>query len=79
MLAIIKTIRVYIEENRSAVVTLYHAPGSGGTPLAQRVLWEFHTEIPCAHAKLRSALPVSSFIERIEMIYAKTQTSTVIG
>lgn len=78
MLAIIKTIRVYIEENRSAVVTLYHAPGSGGTTLAQRVLWEFHIEIPCAHAKLRSALPVSSFIERIEMIYAKTHKPVLL-
>lgn len=78
MLAIMKTIRVFIEENRSAVVTLYHAPGSGGTTLAQRVLWEFHTEIPCAHAKLRSALPVSSLIERIEMIYAKTHKPVLL-
>lgn len=74
----IRNIRVYIDENRSAVVTLYHAPGSGGSTLAQRILWEFHTEIPCAQAKLRSALPVTSLVERIEMMYAKTHKPVLL-
>lgn len=78
MSAMMRDIRVYIDENRSAVVTLYHAPGSGGSTLAQRILWEFHTEIPCAQAKLRSALPVTSLVERIEMMYAKTHKPVLL-
>ncbi|XP_062577622.1 uncharacterized protein LOC134239457 [Saccostrea cucullata] len=78
MAAVMKAIKVFIDENRSGVVTLYHAPGSGGTTLAQRILWEFHTQIPCAHVKLRSALPVANLVERIEMIYAKTHRPVLL-
>ena len=78
MSSIMKKIRVSIVENRSSIVTLYHAPGSGGTTLAQRVLWNFHTEIPCAHVKLRSNLPTAALIERIEMMYAKTHKPVLL-
>ncbi|XP_061178942.1 uncharacterized protein LOC133187555 [Saccostrea echinata] len=78
MTAVMKAIKVFIDENRSGVVTLYHAPGSGGTTLAQRILWEFHTQIPCAHVKLRSTLPVANLVERIEMMYAKTHRPVLL-
>lgn len=78
MMAVKRDIKVFIEENRSGVVTLYHAPGSGGTTLAQRILWDFHTEIPCAHVKLRSTLPIGTLVERIEMIYAKTHRPVLL-
>lgn len=78
MSAIIKEIKVLVDQNRSAVVTLYHAPGSGGSTLAQRILWEFHTEIPCAHAKSRSTLPIASLIDRVETVYAKTHKPVLL-
>lgn len=78
MSAITNEIKLIVKENRSAIVTLHHAPGSGGTTLAQRILWDFHKDIPCAHAKLRSALPISSRIERIETVYAKTHKPVLL-
>ncbi|KAL5014497.1 hypothetical protein ScPMuIL_008767 [Solemya velum] len=36
------------EDCKSCIITLFHAPGSGGTTLAQRILWDFHKVMPCA-------------------------------
>ena len=43
------------EKYKTAVITLAHAPGSGGTTLAQRVLWKLHMIYPCVENKIRSA------------------------
>ncbi|XP_078309387.1 uncharacterized protein LOC144617832 isoform X2 [Crassostrea virginica] len=75
---ITRKIKANIDENRSGKVTLCHAPGSGGTTLAQRILWDFHKDVPCAQVKLRSSLPISSLVERIEMVYAKTHKPVLL-
>lgn len=37
-----------LEERRTLRVNLYHAPGSGGTTLGKRVLWDLHDRYPSA-------------------------------
>ncbi|XP_039249109.2 uncharacterized protein LOC120326828 [Styela clava] len=37
----------YIKAGKSGIVTLFHSPGSGGSTVGRRVLWEFREHIPC--------------------------------
>ena len=41
--------------HRPRIVQITHAPGSGGTTIARRVLWDLHKNHPCAIAKLDHA------------------------
>lgn len=36
----------------STIVEIHHLPGTGGSTIARRVLWELHKYFPCAIAKL---------------------------
>ena len=61
----------HIKVFRSGRVTICHAPGSGGTTLSQRVLWELHEQTPCAQVKLRTGF--SDVKSRVEFLYDKTR------
>ena len=67
------TIEKQFDRYKSIIITLVHAPGSGGTTLAQRLLWNFHTKIPCVHAKAGSMLKSKDFPKKIAHIYEATQ------
>eukprot|EP00795_Rhopilema_esculentum_P000409 gene409-10076_t len=41
--------------SKSQIVQITHAPGSGGTTVARRVLWDLHTTVPCAVVKMEYA------------------------
>lgn len=61
----------HIDVYRSGRVTLCHMPGSGGTTLAQRIMWELRTVTPCAQVKLRT--PSSDVASRAEFLYDRTR------
>ncbi|XP_069136327.1 LOW QUALITY PROTEIN: uncharacterized protein [Argopecten irradians] len=65
-------IQDHINENRGCLLYLYHDPGSGGTTLSQRLLWDFHTQVPCVHLKTRTYTSIRTLKERIEFLYDKT-------
>lgn len=67
-----------IENNKCEILYLYHAPGSGGTTLAQRVLWDFHQKIPCAHVKLRTASPVVELVGKVELLHEKSHKPVLL-
>ncbi|XP_060076326.1 uncharacterized protein LOC132555930 [Ylistrum balloti] len=67
-----KTIQERINENRGCLIYLYHDPGSGGTTLSQRLLWDFHTKVPSIHLKTRTYTSTRSLRERIDFLYEKT-------
>lgn len=67
----------YINAWKSGIVTLYHAPGSGGTTLAQRVLWTLRKEVPCAQLK-RGSSSVFDLAERIRFLCDKTSKPVFI-
>ena len=66
----------HIDVFKSGRVTLFHAPGSGGTTLAQRILWELHEETPCVQVKLRTGS--SDVSNRIQFLYDKTRLPILI-
>ncbi|KAK3104067.1 hypothetical protein FSP39_024151 [Pinctada imbricata] len=75
---LLNNIQQAISKNKCEVITLYHAPGSGGTTLAQRVVWELHESIACAHVKLHSASSVTEFSRRVEHFSEKTHKPIVL-
>ena len=71
-------IKADVENYKTVVITLYHSPGSGGTTLAQTVLWKFRTTYPCVHLKLRSATNVEELCRRIAFLSKKTQLPVIM-
>ncbi|KAL3853420.1 hypothetical protein ACJMK2_016959 [Sinanodonta woodiana] len=67
-----------VRSQKSTVVKLLHAPGSGGTTLAQRVLWKFHTQIPCLQIKMHTVSPEGDLIAKIGFLYKKTHLPILI-
>ncbi|XP_052285564.1 uncharacterized protein LOC127881600 [Dreissena polymorpha] len=62
----------HLEDYRTSTVTLFHAPGAGGTTLAQKILWKFHETYPCVHLKLRTSNPIEELDRKITFISEKT-------
>ncbi|KAL3853504.1 hypothetical protein ACJMK2_017040 [Sinanodonta woodiana] len=66
------------ESCRAAVIKIFHAPGSGGTTLGQRILWTFHEQTPCVHLKLHTASTVQDVISKIEFIHEQTHLPVLV-
>ncbi|XP_033748696.1 uncharacterized protein LOC117333491 [Pecten maximus] len=73
-----RTIQDLITENRGNLLYLYHDPGSGGTTLSQRLLWDFHTQVPCVHLKTRTYTSTKTLKERIDFLYEKTLLPVIL-
>ena len=70
---------------RSMMVVIKHLPGTGGTTIARRVMWDLHKAYPCAFVDLRSQMNFeedSSYArklaDRIAALEEICQTSPVI-
>ncbi|XP_070545015.1 uncharacterized protein [Ptychodera flava] len=63
-----------ISKGRSAVVSLYHAPGSGGTTVGRRMLWDIHLERKCSCVYVNSKSPefLVEVEQRISWLHDKT-------
>ncbi|XP_033747847.1 uncharacterized protein LOC117332893 [Pecten maximus] len=66
-----------IQKNKSGMVTLCHAPGAGGTTLAQRLAWEFHEKVPTVHVR-SSSINMLEIVSRIEFLYSKTHKPVLL-
>ena len=66
------------EKYKTAVITLSHAPGSGGTTLAQRVLWKLHMVYPCVEFKIRSAFHIEELCRKIAFLHQKTHMPVIM-
>ncbi|XP_041349132.1 uncharacterized protein LOC121368465 [Gigantopelta aegis] len=64
------------KEYRSSIVTLFHAPGGGGTTLAQRILWDLHEKLPCAEVKKTAT--IEGLAEKITFLYNKTHLPVLV-
>ena len=64
-----RTIRSDLSARRPRRVNLYHAPGSGGTTVSRRVLWNLRHEFPCLF--LRRTKPAET-TERLAYIASLT-------
>lgn len=73
--------RNHIKIKQSGIVAINHFPGSGGTTLGQRVLWDLRKTAPCAQIRHESVLADSSTkdtSERIYLLQRKTQLPVVL-
>ncbi|XP_041347627.1 uncharacterized protein LOC121367491 [Gigantopelta aegis] len=64
------------KEYRSFIITLFYAPGGGGTTLAQRILWELHRSIPCAEVKKRAT--IEDLTDKINFLHEKTHLPVLV-
>lgn len=73
----------------SVIVEIRHLPGTGGTTIARRVLWDLHKHYPCAIAKLARLEDckndidddldfINTLAERISDLQEKSETNPVI-
>ncbi|OWF53109.1 Sterile alpha motif domain-containing protein 9-like [Mizuhopecten yessoensis] len=70
-------IELNIQNNKSGMVTLCHAPGAGGTTLAQRLAWDFHEKVPTVHVR-KNSINLMDIVSRIEFIYIKTRKPVLL-
>ena len=63
-------------KRRAQQVNLYHAPGSGGTTVLRRVLWDLRSEFPCL--LLQRTKPEET-TERLAYIASKTGKSILLA
>lgn len=66
------------EKYKTAVLTLAHAPGSGGTTLAQRVLWKLHSIFPCVQLKVRTSSSIDELCRKVAFIHQKTHMPVIM-
>ncbi|KAK3601181.1 hypothetical protein CHS0354_004381 [Potamilus streckersoni] len=74
----VEKVKSYGENFKSERIILSHAPGSGGTTFAQRLLWELKEFFPCAQAKLHTGTPISECVSRIEFLGSRTHLPVVL-
>ena len=68
----------YIEGGRSGTVRLYHAPGSGGSTMSQRILFDLHEIAPCVHIKQRSGSSTEELADRLYFLCDRTRMPLVV-
>ncbi|XP_045164095.2 uncharacterized protein LOC123528446 [Mercenaria mercenaria] len=73
-----ETIQNHIDDYRASVINFFHAPGSGGTTLAQRALWNFHKRIPCAQARAGTFLKSKDLERKLSFLHEKTQLPVLL-
>ncbi|XP_052225579.1 uncharacterized protein LOC127841074 isoform X2 [Dreissena polymorpha] len=76
---IVSKIKVrHIQVCKAGIIKLCHNPGSGGTTLAQRVVWDLKQETPCAQVKHRFGSTLQDICEKIELLHDKTQLPIIV-
>ena len=75
---LITSIDNHINKAKSALLTLNHAPGSGGSTLAKRVLWEVHRmgKAPCA--SVASVEHIKETVRQVDFLAEKTHLPIVL-
>ncbi|XP_062611409.1 uncharacterized protein LOC134273231 [Saccostrea cucullata] len=68
----------FLEPFKSGKITIYHAPGAGGSTLGQRVLWELRSMTPCGQVQMNSRTSVQDIVDRIKILFEKTNLPVVL-
>ncbi|KAH3820000.1 hypothetical protein DPMN_121744 [Dreissena polymorpha] len=74
----IQKIDQLMSQSRCSTITILNAPGSGGSTLAQRILWEYHQKIPCVQVRRGTLLKSKDLSRKIEFIHERTHLTTLI-
>ncbi|KAK7467819.1 hypothetical protein BaRGS_00036963, partial [Batillaria attramentaria] len=68
---------VYVEDCKNGMVTILHAPGSGGTTMSQRILWDLHTVAPCVQVRQRSGSSMEDIADRLIFLHDRSHLPVV--
>ena len=84
-------IRIHVQRlldkrpTRALIVDIKHSPGTGGTTIARRVMWDLHKAYPCAFIEIRSTIYfeednsyANKLADRIAALEEMCQTPPVI-
>ena len=69
---------LYINDCKTGAVTLFHAPGSGGSTMAQQVLWNLRDKAPCVQVKRRSGSSMEELADRLIFLHCQTHLPVVV-
>ena len=67
----------FIDDGRNGMVTVYHAPGAGGSTMARRILWEMRDKAPCVHVMQRSGSAMEEVAVRLEFLYNRCKVPVI--
>jgi hypothetical protein len=67
---------IALQEGR--IFQLLHAPGSGGSTMARRILFDLHESTPCVHIMHQTESSTKKIAERLDFLYTKTQLPVVV-
>ncbi|KAK7464564.1 hypothetical protein BaRGS_00037874 [Batillaria attramentaria] len=67
----------YISKCKSGVITVFHAPGSGGSTMAQRILWNLHETTPCVQVMQRSGSSMEEIAHKLRFLHERTQLPVI--
>ena len=70
-------LKEFLDDGRNGMVTVYHAPGAGGSTMTRRVLWDLHEKAPCVHVKQRSGSFMEEMAARLVFLYDKCRVPVI--
>lgn len=70
-----KAVQGFLHKRRCVRVNLYHEPGSGGSTLARRIIWDLRRDYPCV--VLQRCDPKQT-VERIQKLFSITGTPVLV-
>ncbi|XP_035676555.1 uncharacterized protein LOC118415822 isoform X2 [Branchiostoma floridae] len=77
---VLNHVKKHIMRGQSTLITLYHAPGGGGTCFARRILWDIHQidqSVPCVFASAPT-MTISELHSRLDWLHNKTHLPVVL-
>lgn len=70
-----RQVEVLLQKRRTVRVNLYHEPGSGGSTLARRVVWDLRNDYPCV--VLHRCHPKQT-VERLQKLFSISGNSLIV-
>ncbi|XP_076456991.1 uncharacterized protein LOC143291170 isoform X2 [Babylonia areolata] len=67
----------FIAKYKSGYVTVFHAPGSGGSTMAQRLIWDVHMEAPCAKVRQRSGSSPEDIADKLVFLHQRSRMPVI--
>ncbi|XP_066283989.1 uncharacterized protein [Branchiostoma lanceolatum] len=74
---VLNHVKKHIMRGQSTLITLYHAPGGGGTCFARRILWDIHQSVPCVFASA-SSMTIGELHSRLDWLHNNTHLPVIL-
>ncbi|XP_033725890.1 sterile alpha motif domain-containing protein 9-like [Pecten maximus] len=70
--------RDFIDTCNAGDVTIYHAPGAGGTTLGQNIIWNLHELTPCVQVRSDTLVSSKKIAKQINTLHTETHLPIVV-